>query len=105
MICLWTCALSTPYSDVHHVFGRASSITSVKEQPSSLMCVCRACHPPPILAPPTRSWAKDILVVWRNMNCQPYNKLYKQAPETEVLNPIGLPVFKVGDGIITDWSR
>lgn len=104
MICRWTKGVSTPYAEVHHVFGRGTSVQSVKENPSSLMCVCRACHPHPILVPMLSNDDKEILAVWRNMNCSPENKLYRYDPIIDILNPIGLPTFKVGDGVITNWS-
>jgi hypothetical protein len=102
MICKWTCGITTPYAEVHHVFGRGATSDSVKEKFTSLMCVCRACHPQPILLPPYASWQFEILTVWRNMNCSPHGDVVLPT-ETAILNPVGLPVFKVDDGIVTDW--
>jgi len=31
--------------DVHHVYGRGKEIGDKREAYTSLMCVCRACHP------------------------------------------------------------
>jgi len=105
MMCKWIYGLTTPYQEVHHVFSRGKSIKSIKEYPSSLMSVCRSCHPNPILVLPTQDWQFAVLTVWRNMNCSPENVLYKQDPQLLVYNPIGLPTFKIGDGVINNWSK
>ena len=34
-----------PAVDVHHAYGRARDIGSPREHFTSLMCVCRKCHP------------------------------------------------------------
>lgn len=104
MICKWTMGVTTPYAEVHHVFGRGTYVLSPKEDFTSLMSVCRSCHPQPLLVPMISHELTYILTVWRNMNCSPANMLFRYDPIIEIKNPIGLPVFKVGDGTIANWS-
>ena len=105
MMCKWLDSQTTDAAHIHHVFGRGASYNSVKESMSSLMSVCTSCHPQPILLPPIHEWEYKVLYVWRNMNCSPHNRSFIVVPSVEILNPIGLPTFKVGDGTLTDWRR
>ena len=50
--------------DVHHVYGRGRSTGDWREHHTSLMSVCRGCHPQPIKhkpAGPKLRWVEDIL--------------------------------------------
>ena len=37
----------TTADDVHHKYGRGKESGDPREHHSSLLCTCRACHPPP----------------------------------------------------------
>lgn len=64
--------------DVHHVFGRGRNIYDPREQFTSLLCVCRECHPQPIMYPggnPILDWVEDVL---RLANVTPINTSFHE---------------------------
>jgi hypothetical protein len=94
MMCYWLDDKRTPFTDVHHVFGRGTSICD-KENPSSLMSVCRKCHPQPILmVRHLTGWKHAVLYTWLNMNQHPMNRSF---PAQSLALPPGLNIeyFKV----------
>ena len=103
MVCLWLRGNETHGDEVHHVFGRGTSADSIKEAYTSLMTVCRNCHPSPILVPPTQVWQAEVLQVWHNMNVSPRGPIKFQDGH-EVRNPVGLRIFKVTEPVIEYWS-
>jgi len=72
-----------PYDEVHHVYGRAKRKASGpldlgeywREHYTSLICVCRYCHPQPINGKPGSSaklaWVEEYL---RKANATPINR-------------------------------
>lgn len=102
MICKWTHGITTTAQAVHHVFGRGASIDSVREWYTSLMCVCNACHPWPILIPPGDDRHIEVLRVWKSMNVEPVVNVHGVA-EFEVKNPVGLETFKVSGTTPDNW--
>ena len=64
------------HADVHHVFGRGTKAGDWREEYTSLICVCRSCHPPPIKTPGANdnlAYVEDIL---RQANEQPINNSF-----------------------------
>ena len=73
-----------PYEEVHHVFGRSRMAGDWKEHHSSLMCVCRACHPAGAARAPYGSHEKYIDVLRRanktpiNPDCYPVDSVFEE---------------------------
>ena len=62
-----------PFDEVHHVFSRGQTAGDWRENYQSLLCVCRACHPQPIITPggsANLGWVEEIL---RKANEAPIN--------------------------------
>jgi hypothetical protein len=60
--------------EIHHVYGRARRSGEWREHYTSLMSVCKDCHPPPIQTPGGNhdfSWVEELL---REANSNPINK-------------------------------
>jgi len=49
VFCFFLHGKRTPRSDVHHTFGRGDTAGDPREHYTNLLCVCRECHPPPII--------------------------------------------------------
>lgn len=50
--------------EVHHVYSRGRKSGDFREHYTSMLCVCKECHPPPIQIPggsATLGWVEDIL--------------------------------------------
>ena len=76
-ICYFKYNRIRPYDDVHHVYSRGKRAGDCRERYTSLLCVCRQCHPLPIMTPGASKdlgWVEDIL---RLANEQPINKRFK----------------------------
>ena len=65
--------------DVHHVYGRGKTKQSSKEKYTSLLCVCRLCHPQPLLFPTGESEIEQILAM---ANATPINPAFELADES-----------------------
>lgn len=64
----------TQGTEVHHVFGRGNSVESFKEHYTSLLVVCRKCHPLPAQDMHSKqAWVIDIL---DKVNETPINKRF-----------------------------
>ncbi len=105
MMCKWVHNQRTKAVEVHHVFGRGAMVGSVKEETTSLMCVCRDCHPQPIMLYSEHAWKEDVIHAWVRMNLYPENSDYILIHGKEVLNPIGLGTFKIGYHSPPDWRK
>lgn len=53
--------------DVHHVFGRSRRV-DWREHHTSLMCVCRECHPSPLYLHNPETSDHEIAKLMRNIN-------------------------------------
>jgi len=96
MYCFWIHNKSRKGSEVHHVFGRGRCPGDIKEKYTSLMTVCRDCHPEPILAPTSSEWKNAVLYVWRKMNTEPVGDIH--TPDgTLIESPFSSINFKVTD--------
>lgn len=59
-------------TEVHHVFGRGTSVESVQEGYRNLVCTCRSCHPQPSLA-----YSEKVVGFLKKVNEAPINKNFK----------------------------
>lgn len=73
VICYFKHNRMTPASEVHHVFGRGLEASDWREDMTSQMCVCKACHPFGAArhAYGKQEWVVDIL---RKANATPINE-------------------------------
>jgi len=72
VICFFKYNRPVPASEVHHAFGRGVSAEDWREDVTSLMCVCKSCHPHGAArhAHGKQEWVIDIL---RQANADPIN--------------------------------
>ena len=73
-ICYFRDGVETPFEEVHHVYSRGKKEGDWREHYTSLLCVCKKCHPLPIITPGGSArlgWVEEVL---RKANAKPINK-------------------------------
>jgi len=79
-LCYYVDGVHTKATDVHHVFGRGTSINSPKEKYVNLISVCRKHHPRPILFKNSQD-AQMQLEVLKEVNSTPINPSFTAVLE------------------------
>lgn len=78
VICYYNHGVEQRYDDVHHVYGRGREAGDDREHYTSLMCVCRGCHPMPIQTPGANAslyWVEHTLILANN---DPINRAFQK---------------------------
>lgn len=75
-----------PYEEVHHVFGRGRDAGDWREHVSSLLCVCRQCHPAGAARAPNGPH-HPIIRILRKANTSPINEDVKGSVPKFEENP------------------
>lgn len=75
-ICYFQYNRATPRAEIHHVYGRGKHAGDWREHYSSLLCVCKACHPSPIRDPGGNASLLWVEAVLAQANALPINKKF-----------------------------
>lgn len=80
-ICWFRYGRSRRREEVHHVYSRGKQAGDWRERYTSLLCVCRECHPLPVKSPggsKSLGWVEDIL---RQANETPINPQFRSRKD------------------------
>lgn len=72
--------------EVHHVYGRGKEAGDWRESYQSLMCVCRTCHPPPVVEGSHLAWVEDLL---HQANQDPISINFRKLNRKNLAQPDG----------------
>lgn len=75
-ICWFQHNRETPRADIHHVYGHGKKAGDWREHHTSLLCVCKSCHPSPIRDPGGNAALLWVEAVLAQANTTPINKKY-----------------------------
>lgn len=78
-ICWFRDGVHKRREEVHHVYGRGRASGDFREHYTSMLCVCKECHPPPIQIPGASArlgWVEGIL---QQANETPINEIFKKV--------------------------
>lgn len=77
VICYFREGVTTPSTQVHHIYGRGRDRDDGREHYTNLMCVCNACHPQPIKHEPAGDNLAWVEKIADRMNETPINKEFQ----------------------------